>query len=282
MFTKKLIEIIACPKCKNEILTFQFYESKGEEILSGEILCAKCERKFTIKNGIPNFLFFECEDRIRRKWCQTLRREKNLFKKLANQNIWSNKWHEKSLKLKGQFANFCDFKGNILDVGCGNGDFATVSTIKLTEYYGIDPIVLECQYHFPFLRATGEFLPFKRNSFDNIICISTLDHLISPTKFFEEARRVLKKNGQICILNTIEIKNIINKLYFYGKDAIIKIYQRDFRGIKRGIELVILGRQDPHHMHHFIVKQLEDYFKVYFPNFIYKLVDRIIFIKGTR
>ena len=42
-------------------------------------------------------------------------------------------------------------------------------------------------------------LPFPDNHFDNVLCISVLEHLIEPQKAIAEMQRVLKKNGKIIL-----------------------------------------------------------------------------------
>lgn len=46
-----------------------------------------------------------------------------------------------------------------------------------------------------FLRAAGEFLPFKPNSFDAIISQMVLEHVFKVEKYLEEIYRVLEERG---------------------------------------------------------------------------------------
>ena len=43
-------------------------------------------------------------------------------------------------------------------------------------------------------------MPFEANSILNIVMIDVLHHLSNPMKFFEEAMRVLEKQGRIIII----------------------------------------------------------------------------------
>ena len=52
---KMLIGILACPICKGE-LKLTVREEDGEEIVSGELHCAKCNEHYPIEDGIPNML----------------------------------------------------------------------------------------------------------------------------------------------------------------------------------------------------------------------------------
>ena len=51
-----LIEILACPICKNPDLELIVIEQKGEEIETGLIFCSKCSRYYPIKKTIPIML----------------------------------------------------------------------------------------------------------------------------------------------------------------------------------------------------------------------------------
>ena len=51
-----LIEILACPICKNPDLELIVIEQKSEEIETGLINCSKCNRYYPIKKTIPIML----------------------------------------------------------------------------------------------------------------------------------------------------------------------------------------------------------------------------------
>ncbi len=52
---KELLKILACPVCKGELeLTVE--KQKGEEVVSGTLLCRKCDERYPIVDTIPNLL----------------------------------------------------------------------------------------------------------------------------------------------------------------------------------------------------------------------------------
>ena len=51
-----LIEILACPICKNPDLELIVISQKGEEIETGLINCSQCSRYYPIKKTIPIML----------------------------------------------------------------------------------------------------------------------------------------------------------------------------------------------------------------------------------
>jgi uncharacterized protein YbaR (Trm112 family) len=52
---RKLLEILACPICKSD-LDVEVEEEDEEEIISGKLICRKCELEYPIEDGIPNML----------------------------------------------------------------------------------------------------------------------------------------------------------------------------------------------------------------------------------
>ena len=51
----QLMDILACPVCKGELILAQ-HEIEGEEIMSGTLNCEACEETYPIEEGIPNLL----------------------------------------------------------------------------------------------------------------------------------------------------------------------------------------------------------------------------------
>jgi uncharacterized protein len=52
---KKLIRIIACPKCKGD-LELQIFAQEKDEVLEGMLRCNRCLLDFEIKRAVPHLL----------------------------------------------------------------------------------------------------------------------------------------------------------------------------------------------------------------------------------
>jgi uncharacterized protein YbaR (Trm112 family) len=52
---RDLMDIICCPVCKSE-LELTVTEENKVEIVSGGLLCKKCNHTYKIEEGIPNLL----------------------------------------------------------------------------------------------------------------------------------------------------------------------------------------------------------------------------------
>ncbi len=106
----------------------------------------------------------------------------------------------------------------ILEVGCGNGDFANYLSInRSADIIATDfstasiEIAEEKKRNFgahtsTFMVADAQALPFEDNSFDYVISCECLEHVPSPQQMLNEIFRVLKKGGRV-ILTTENYSN---------------------------------------------------------------------------
>jgi SAM-dependent methyltransferase len=93
----------------------------------------------------------------------------------------------------------------ILDVGCAMGGFLDflsqkgfrrLSGVDMTETY-VEHAHIKNQYRIEL--GNAESLPFSDHTFDAVIMEQVLEHLVNPVTAFQEAKRVLKKDGVFCI-----------------------------------------------------------------------------------
>lgn len=100
------------------------------------------------------------------------------------------------------FAEFCEFRGNVLDVGVGPQRCPTHMEYCMKKdvfFVGVDPLAGAQPRCFSFVRGLGEFLPFRNGLFDQVLFVTSLDHFIDPCLPLSEAKRVLRKGGDICV-----------------------------------------------------------------------------------
>lgn len=106
-------------------------------------------------------------------------------------------WEEKPV-LRAVYHNYYQRilthtkKGNALEVGGGTGN--------LKNY--LEHVTSTDILQMPWLDATcdAQSLPFKDNSFDNIVAMDVLHHIERPIRFFKEAERVLRTGGRLILL----------------------------------------------------------------------------------
>ena len=101
-------------------------------------------------------------------------------------------------------------KDTVLDIGCGRA----IDSIRLASRggncLGLEPSNKMINYaknriavsgrQISLVQGIGEYLPFKTNSLDKVICKGALDHFPDPAKAIEEIARVLKPQGKAVIL----------------------------------------------------------------------------------
>jgi SAM-dependent methyltransferase len=109
-------------------------------------------------------------------------------------------------------------EGHVLEVGCGNGRLTVDLAQVAHKLVAADPSVEELrtarqrvETPIEFVAASGESLPFAANSIDTVVFTLSLHHQ-EPQKALGETRRVLKKNGQILILEPIA-DSLVSRLF---------------------------------------------------------------------
>ena len=86
---KNLLDILACPMCKNHPLELIEIKSKNDEIVEGAIYCNSCKRHFLIIEEIPIMLPDELRDKKQEE--EFLRKNKeSLPEKITTQG---KPWH---------------------------------------------------------------------------------------------------------------------------------------------------------------------------------------------
>lgn len=115
----------------------------------------------------------------------------------------------------------------ILDAGCGEGLLSLY--LKYKNLYGFDfnekalEKAREKNYKKVFKKNIYN-LNFKKNEFDQTICIEVLQYLKNPNKAFEELLRITKKNLTITSTNYqwFKIKSIFSKKFRKKFGEIVK------------------------------------------------------------
>ena len=86
------------------------------------------------------------------------------------------------------------FKGEVLDVGCGQSPYKFLLNKDQAKYYGID-ITEADRFNYHNSDVTyfnGQDIPFGDEKFDGLICTEVLEHVEGYQRLIDEMYRVLK------------------------------------------------------------------------------------------
>lgn len=104
-----------------------------------------------------------------------------------------------------------DANAVVLDLGCGRGEYAEdpvrlrrelrILKGKVAKVIGadFDPVAASNPYLDEFRQLKSDTWDLPDNSVDLILCDHVMEHVESPKIIFNEARRVLRPGGHLCI-----------------------------------------------------------------------------------
>jgi len=155
---------------------------------------------------------------VNKDWIKAQKHEKEYYDSGKNKQ-WQT---PHSLSYWLNFLQIKTLNDKYLEIGCGpNGLYHFTDTT-----IGIDSIN---HHRKNFIISTGEFLPFKQNSFITAICCNSLDHCKDPKQVISEMIRT--SNNLIIWSNVFPsyIKYIMNKtdsihLYHFTKTDLQKLF----------------------------------------------------------
>ena len=106
--------------------------------------------------------------------------------------------------VEGSYYQDIQINGLVLDLGCGDGHFSSVTFADRPLFLiGIDPelgsLVEASQYRVfsHLVCAHGDKLPFPDHFFKNAVSNSVLEHIPEVEAVLMEARRVIQANGKL-------------------------------------------------------------------------------------
>jgi ubiquinone/menaquinone biosynthesis C-methylase UbiE len=158
-------------------------------------------------------------------------------------------WHEISPKKYGLFEKFnhsfpvnnCRQGGRVLEIGAGLGEHILYENLNQTEYYALDirpEMAGEIKKRFPGVKVIigdcQKHMEFPDNYFDRIVAIHVLEHLTNLPAALKEICRILKPDGEFCVVlpcedglahklaRIISAKRIFEKRYRINYDRFIQ------------------------------------------------------------
>lgn len=136
---------------------------------------------------------------------------------------------------------------NILEVEGGTGTFSirvaqngnnivcsdcNVKALEVSKNNIVD-LNPEIRNKITFKESFADNLPFPNNSFDAVVCMEVLEHLVDPRKAVSEFNRVLKDNGKVYV--TVPYENRVGSPFHIQKFTLenIRILFEEFFYMER-------------------------------------------------
>jgi len=218
---KQLLGMIFCPVCKAQQFDLSIEQENQVEIRQGTVTCQKCQRAYSVQDGILDMLVNPSQIILNEQtgWTQLEKMVVNTDEVMLSlpdgigehkaawqcqaenfHYIWSQ------LKLAGNET--------VLDLGAGRcwatryfarqGCYAVGLDVLLTRYVGLKTadIYLENEGVY-FDRICGDMhqIPLRKNSFDIVFMAATLHHSDDILASLEQVQDALKPGGRLILVN---------------------------------------------------------------------------------
>lgn len=124
----------------------------------------------------------------------------------------------KMYQLEFQFINqYINCKGkNVLDVGCGNGDFLDLFKQEDAQCYGVEygaEAIKEASARYPIWAGEFPYIKDINISFDLIIFRGSLQYCVSPKKYLKRAMELLNCGGLLYITSSPNAQSLCFQLF---------------------------------------------------------------------
>ena len=203
-----LLEYLACPSCGSG-LESSFDDIDGPEIMSGELRCVGCGRRFSIVRGVPrmNVEMDGLENVARTFGYEWKAHHEGAFE---SETLFGRTREEDwrfFLDCMGITAN--DVNGAlVLDAGCGSGSFTRLAgehgaraAIGVDINEAVDEAFAYCRglENVHIVQGNLFSLPFKRSLFDLVWCSGVIHHTPDAAGAHRALSRHVKPGGTLYV-----------------------------------------------------------------------------------
>ncbi len=221
-----LLDFIVCPTCTSNF-KLRIKKKIKNEIITGHLICSKCNEKFKINNGIPRFVVDQTKDFVRTEMAFSAKWRNHHTNHHAKDWVqWQKNWFLERFDWRSikEFNTFLKSREFILDAGTGIGNSAKMLSVnKSSTVFALDASdSIDFAYkkygkssNIHFIQADIRQLPFKKLFFDYIFSDQVLHHTKNTSTSFKYLTKFLGKSGYISI-------------YVYNKKAPIREYVDDY------------------------------------------------------
>ena len=205
MITTEMVKLMGCPTSPADPLELEIEQKLGDAVITGQLVCPARNEAYPIAGGVPDLIPYELLDSAEWKmWKDHLDGYDERQKTRSMQPDTTINKLSRVSRPKKPFAAFTGInEGTVLDIGCGPGKFRHSFDEERVTYCGIDPLVLPGVDGFRYVRGLAEYLPFRDDTFTDVVILSAMDHFKDLDVFFTEVIRALKPDGTLHIMQSV-------------------------------------------------------------------------------
>jgi len=229
----ELLHLLACPRCHGALSLHQEQRRQGE-VVSGQLVCARCPASYQVENGIPRFLLGTQLKRTQRGFSEQWR--------LRRRGIFEGRDRTYGATV-AVFVDDCVLArcdgnrlagGWVLDVGCGTGEKAAllaerrpdVQVVAFDMSHVLDLVATDFMAipNLHFVQGDVMSMPFKRGAFRLVYSIGVLHHTRDTRQAFVSAARLVERGGNLIVWiypNQVEAWDFLKKNYWV-RDVLLR------------------------------------------------------------
>lgn len=206
----QLLDLLCCPSCKGDVV----YEPSTDELS-----CDDCQFVFPVIDGIP--VMFPCN--VKEKLGELFDRhwDPEDMADLYDEHVEGGQSLMGKYMHVGEVSSTLEVVGKLspcrlIDCGCGNGRFfeewppglfvvgldASLNMLRICRRKGRCKRLVCCEL---------EHLPLKDETFDRIICVRVLQHLVHQREAVGEMARICRPEGEVVVhvYNNLSSKGLV-------------------------------------------------------------------------
>jgi SAM-dependent methyltransferase len=173
---------------------------------SGMLRCTDCARTYPLEAYGPDLMppWADANDTEVVAWRDVQAALTRWRERTWNSSAQAASRSDDTRRLVDAFLTAVGPRGEVLDIGCGNGWIHEHVEARGCTYAGVDPMPIGSGYTFPFARAVSDCLPIASESVDTCLFLASIDYSVSIARALEEARRVLRPGGLLAVETPIQ------------------------------------------------------------------------------
>ncbi len=200
---KKTINILKCPSCDSDLSLSNVDKERGQEIISGFLICKTCKKQYSIKNTIAELVCKPDENIKKTAFAYNQKWKDFDYKYGKTYNLSLDERTQNFFKRLGINSDYIKNK-TVLDVGCGSGQLAINIAKYGCEVIGTDisaslekAVEKSNVNNIDFINADVMKIPFKDNTFDIVWCHGVLMNVSKPEIGFKNLSKLVKGRGKL-------------------------------------------------------------------------------------